>query len=399
LLTMEDESNFPLLTELSHLRAPGNNREFDHIEFKDKSISQVFSDLRTVFEKAVEKRIPEEVPYGILLSGGLDSSLVASIVVRHVRKNHKISQTQSQNGSAMKEAARRVRTFSIGLAGAPDLIHAKRVAEFLGTAHTECIFTVQEGIDALSRIIWHLETYDVTTVRASTPMFLLSRRVRAEGLKVVLSGEGSDEALGGYLYFFQAPTDSAFQNECVSRVRDLHASDCLRANKSTMAWGIEARVPFLDSKMLNYVMQIPGSLKRCKRNIKDQNDRIEKWVLRAAFSPENTDDNSVYLPDNVLWRQKEQFSDGVGYSWIDSLKSLAEEAVDDASWDARAVRFPQNTPETHEAYLYRAIFESHFQDTACLESVVAWKPRTDWGCDSDPSGRAQRAHDKTTTRK
>ncbi|KAJ1671126.1 asparagine synthetase, partial [Spiromyces aspiralis] len=269
------------------------------------------------------------------------------------------------------------------------------VAKFLRTAHHEFTYTIQEGLDAIPDVIYHLETYDVTTIRASTPMYLMSRRIKSYGVKMVLSGEGSDEVFGGYLYFHYAPSAEEFHKETVARVKNLHTSDCLRANKSTMAWGLEARVPFLDKEFLQVAMNIRPEDKQCSK------DLMEKAIIRRAFDIEFEGANfskkelteGPYLPQNVLWRQKEQFSDGVGYSWIDSLKETAEKKVSDEDFAKAAERFPHDTPATKEAYYYREIFEHIFPQEACLSSVVRWSPRTDWGCSSDPSGRAQGVHE------
>lgn len=260
---------------------------------------------------------------------------------------------------------------------------AKQVADFLGTDHHEFHFTIDEGIDRLADVIYNLETYDVTTIRASTPMYLMSRRIKALGIKMVLSGEGSDEMFGGYLYFHQAPNEEQFHEECVKRVKNLHLSDCLRANKSTMAWGLEVRVPFLDRDFLDVAMCIDPKEKLCVPGKK-----IEKYIMRKAFD----EPDDPYLPSQILWRQKEQFSDGVGYSWIDSLKANADSQVTDEEMAHAPVVFPHDTPTTKEAYFYRKIFEEHFPNKACLTTVKRWIPRLDWGCSADPSGRAQVAH-------
>ncbi|KAJ1569898.1 asparagine synthetase, partial [Nowakowskiella sp. JEL0078] len=342
----------------------------------------MYTAVRTTLEKAVKKRLMSEVPYGVLLSGGLDSSLIASIAMR-MRKEEDLPEDDDDMRSAISSSAAwpRLHSFSIGLPGSPDLKAALVVAKFLGTLHHSFTFTIYEGLDAIEEVIYHLETYDVTTVRASTPMYLLSRKIKAMGVKMVLSGEGSDEIYAGYLYFHDAPSAQGLHHECISRIQNLHTSDCLRANKSTMAWGLEARVPFLDKAFLDVSMtQVPAAAKLSSRA--PYNHRIEKYVLRKAFdTPENP-----YLPDEVLWRQKEQFSDGVGYSWIDSLKDQAELKVDDESFALAHERFPHDTPTTKEAYWYRTVFEKHFPQKACLESVVRWIPRKDWGCSEDPSG-------------
>ncbi|KAJ3206673.1 asparagine synthetase [Dinochytrium kinnereticum] len=350
----------------------------------------MYTALRTALEKSVKKRLMSEVPYGVLLSGGLDSSLIASIAMRMRRKEMEGSAEEDDDiRSAISSAAAwpRLHSFSIGLPGSPDLKAAQRAAQFLKTVHHAYTFTVQEGIDAISDVIWHLETYDVTTVRASTPMWLLSRKIKAMGVKMVLSGEGSDEIFGGYLYFHSAPTAQSLHHECITRIQNLHTSDNLRANKSTMAWGLEARVPFLDKAFLDTAMlQVPGNHKLSRRA--PYNHRIEKYVLRRAFDTKE----DPYLPDDILWRQKEQFSDGVGYSWIDSLKAHAESSISDDDFARAKMFFPHDTPTTKEAFWYRRIFERHYPQRACLESVVRWIPRKDWGCPEDPSGRAQAAH-------
>ena len=321
--------------------------------------------LRNSLIKAVKKRLLCEVPFGVLLSGGLDSSLICSIVARCLRDVNKQSDEYSD---AVKQASVwNLHTFSVGLENSPDLKAAKQVASYLNTIHHELTFTVQDGLDALSDVIYHLETYDVTTIRASTPMFLMSRKIKAHGIKMVLSGEGSDEIFGGYLYFHDAPNKKEFQQELINRINELHASDCLRANKSTMAWGLEARVPFLDQEFLNVAMMMDPEHKLCS-------DKMEKFVIRKAF---DTPDDP-FLPHDVLYRQKEQFSDGVGYSWIDSLKAHAEKKITDKVFSNRQIRFPRDTPQTKEAYYYRSLFEHHFPQPSCCESVNLWVPRLDW---------------------
>jgi asparagine synthase (glutamine-hydrolysing) len=334
--------------------------------------------LRTALEDAVVRRMMCDVPYGVLLSGGLDSSLVASIASRHAEK-------RVEDHERTKAWWPRLHSFCIGIDGAPDLIAARDVAGFLGTVHHEFHFTVQEGIDALPSVIWHLETYDVTTIRASTPMFFLSRRIKAMGVKMVLSGEGSDEVFGGYLYFHRAPNKDEFHKETVRRVKNLHYFDCLRANKSTMAWGVEVRVPFLDKKFLDVAMGIDPEMKLCG------NGKIEKYLIRSAF---DTKENP-YLPDSVLWRQKEQFSDGVGYSWIAGLKEHAEHQVSDEQFALRKEKYPVNTPETKEAFFYRSIFEQMFPEDSSIKTVYNWTPT--WSSSSDPSGRVQQVHQAHTS--
>lgn len=280
-------------------------------------------------------------------------------------------------------------TFSIGLKGAPDLLAAKEVADFLGTVHHEFHFTLDEGFDALSQVIYHTETYDVTTIRASTPMFLLARRIRAMGVKMVLSGEGADEVFGGYLYFHKAPSREEFHRETIRKISQLSKYDCLRANKSTAAWGVESREPFLDLDFLQVAMSIDPADKMIR------GERIEKYILRKAFD----DPDEPFLPDSVLWRQKEQFSDGVGYNWITGLKALAEEEVSGPEFEKAAVTFPHNTPANKEAFFYRKLFHSHFpQDDAAktvpggpsiacsTPAAVQWEKS--WQSIADPSGRA-----------
>jgi asparagine synthase (glutamine-hydrolysing) len=332
------------------------------------------TELRVAFEEAVIRRMMCDVPYGVLLSGGLDSSLVAAITARHAEK-------RIEDHERSRAWWPRLHSFCIGLQGAPDLAAASEVAKFLGTVHHEFHFTVQEGIDAIPNVIQHLETYDVTTIRASTPMFFLARRIKAMGVKMVLSGEGSDEVFGGYLYFHKAPNKEEFHKETVRRVKHLHYFDCLRANKSTAAWGVEVRVPFLDKRFLDVAMTIDPEMKLC-----GSNGKIEKHLLRSAF---DTKENP-YLPDNILWRQKEQFSDGVGYSWISTLKAHAEAQVSDKDWEAREQRFPYNTPQTREAFWYRSLFEEMFPQESAIKTVHAWIPT--WSASTDPSGRVQQVH-------
>lgn len=336
--------------------------------------------LRESLEQSVRRRLMTEVPYGVLLSGGLDSSLIASIAVRELEraKNDPEDDTSSYTGWP------KLHSFSVGLPGAPDLKAAKEVAKFIGTRHHEFTFTIEEGHDALKDVIYHLETYDVTTIRASTPMYLLSRKIKAMGVKMVLSGEGSDEIFGGYLYFHQAPDAKALHDETVSRVSKLHLADNLRANKSTMAWGLEARVPFLDVDFLEVAMNVDPEEKLIKPG------RIEKYIIRKAFDDKET----PYLPDNILWRQKEQFSDGVGYSWIDSLRDRAQNEVSDEQFATAAQRWPVDTPDTKEAFWYRSLFDELFPNPAAATTVERWIPRKDWGCSTDPSGRAQKVHEK-----
>lgn len=312
--------------------------------------------LRHTFENAVRKRLMAEVPYGVLLSGGLDSSLVASIAQRETMRMHEAAKATAQDSSdlvgiddsnqlATAPILQQLHSFSIGLPGAPDTEAALEVAKFLGTKHHAFTFTIQDGIDALSDVIYHLETYDVTTVRASTPMYLLSRKIKAMGVKMVLSGEGSDETFGGYLYFHAAPNKEEFHKETVRRIKNLHLADCLRANKSTSAWGLEARVPFLDKDFLETAMGVNPAEKMITK------DRIEKYILRRAFDTREEPNIKPYLPEKILWRQKEQFSDGVGYSWIDGLKDHAELHVTDEMMKNPKPEWGNDVPDTKEAYV------------------------------------------------
>ncbi|RCH79921.1 asparagine synthetase, partial [Rhizopus stolonifer] len=342
--------------------------------------------LRESLEQAVHKRLMAEVPYGVLLSGGLDSSLIASIAVRETEKVACGQKQDPKNHAFFANTQNAlIHSFSIGLEGSPDLVAARKVAKFLKTYHHEYTFTIQEALDAIQDVIFHLETYDVTTIRASTPMYLLSRKIKAFGVKMVLSGEGADEILGGYLYFDCAPNKEEFHRETVDRVMKLHTADCLRANKSTMAWGLEARVPFLDKTFLEVAMNIDPEAKLHDR----PRGLMEKYVLRKAFD----DPERPYLPRDILWRQKEQFSDGVGYSWIDSLKEASDHRVSNEMFQGAAMRWKRDVPTTKEAYMYREIFDHWFPQEACSASVIRWIPRADWGCPEDPSGRAQKVHD------
>ncbi|OCH95018.1 glutamine-hydrolyzing asparagine synthase [Obba rivulosa] len=369
--------------------------------------------LRETLEEAVRKRLMSEVPYGVLLSGGLDSSLIAAIAARETEKvaqmqtdlrRKKLQEAQSgpasPSGNGISEyetiaAWPRLHSFSIGLENSPDLLAARKAAAYLGTVHHEYVFTVQEGLDAIPDVIYHLETYDVTTVRASTPMYLLSRKIKAMGVKMVLSGEGSDEIFGGYLYFHAAPDAKSFHQECVRRVKNLHTADCLRANKSTMAWGLEARVPFLDKTFLEVAMNVNPKEKMFSKGAEqdvdaDGSPKMEKYILRKAF--DCAPDGKPYLPRSILWRQKEQFSDGVGYSWIDGMKDQAASVVSDEAFAKRAERWPEDTPDTKEAYYIREIFDGLFPLETAAKTAVRWIPRGDWGCSSDPSGRSVSLH-------
>jgi asparagine synthase (glutamine-hydrolysing) len=354
--------------------------------------------IRTTFEKAVRKRLMAEVPYGVLLSGGLDSSLVAAIAQRETLRVTEAAKQRIANGTStptpsssstdlvgIDEEAHldglpllaQLNSFSIGLPGSPDHKAAAEVAKFLGTRHHAFTFTIEDGLNALTDVIYHLESFDVTTIRASTPMFLLARKIKALGVKMVLSGEGSDEIFGGYLYFHAAPDKSAFHEECVRRVKNLHLSDCLRANKSTSAWGVEARVPFLDKAFLEVAMNIDPAEKLITK------ERIEKYILRQAFDPATTGGDK-YLPDNILWRQKEQFSDGVGYGWIDALKDTAEKMVSDEDMKNPKAIWGDDKPDSKEAYWYRCMFDEHFPPY-CASTVMRWTPT--WVKQTDPSGR------------
>lgn len=359
--------------------------------------------VRETFESSVRKRLMAEVPYGVLLSGGLDSSLVASIAQRETLRLKALALAQNGQSKGVQDEDHgeglvgiddenklstvtylpQLNSFSIGLPGSPDTKAALEVAKFLGTKHHDMTFTIEEGLNALSDVILHLETYDVTTIRASTPMFLLSRKIKAMGVKMVLSGEGSDEMFGGYLYFHNAPDKAAFHAETVKRIDNLHLSDCLRANKSTMAWGVEARVPFLDKQFLEVVMNIDPQEKMIVPG------RIEKYILRKAFDTSDEPDAKPYLPDNILWRQKEQFSDGVGYGWIDALKDNAELHVTDEMMKNPKPEWGNDIPDTKEAYWYRMMFDEHFPPY-CAETVMRWTPT--WSNQTDPSGRAIKVH-------
>jgi asparagine synthase (glutamine-hydrolysing) len=340
-------------------------------------------ELREAFERAVHRQMMSDVPYGVLLSGGLDSSLVAAVAARYARK-------RIEDNDASEAWWPRLHSFAIGLDGSPDLAAAEIAAQALGTVHHGFTYTFEEGLDALPEVIRHIETYDVTTIRASTPMFLLARRIKAMGVKMVLSGEGSDEIFGGYLYFHKAPNAREFHEETVRKIDALYNYDCLRANKSMMAWGVEPRVPFLDVEFLDVAMRMDAQYKMAGAR-PDGTRRIEKSILREAFDG--------YLPESILWRQKEQFSDGVGYGWIDGLKAHAQAQVSDRVFAAAASRFPVNPPQTKEAYLYRHIFEQFFPSAACAETVpggksiacsspaaIAWDAA--FATMADPSGRA-----------
>ncbi|MBD1431412.1 asparagine synthase B [Sphingobacterium sp. DN00404] len=347
---------------------------YDVVKDKETDLTK----LRQALEDAVQRQLMSDVPYGVLLSGGLDSSVIAAITKKFASK-------RIETGGKEEAWYPQLHSFAVGLKGAPDLIAAKKAADHIGTIHHEINFTIQEGLDAIRDVVYHLETYDVTTVRASTPMYLLSRVIKSMGIKMVLSGEGSDELFGGYLYFHKAPNAQEFHEETVRKLKKLYLYDCLRANKSLAAWGVEGRVPFLDKEFMDVAM----TLNPADKMIKD--GRMEKWVVRKAFED--------YLPESIAWRQKEQFSDGVGYSWIDTLKELAENNVSDVEFETAAVRFPVNPPKNKEEFLYRSIFESHFPSEAAamtvpsVKSVACSTPEAlAWDASfqnmNDPSGRA-----------
>ena len=314
-------------------------------EYKEKSAVE---DIREALTDAVKRQLMSDVPYGVLLSGGLDSSVISAIA-------EKYSEHRVENNGETKAWWPRLHSFAVGLKGAPDLAKARLVAEHIGTVHHEINYTIQEGLDAIRDVIYFIETYDVTTVRASTPMYLLARVIKSMGIKMVLSGEGADEIFGGYLYFHKAPNADEFHKETVRKLSKLYMYDCLRANKSLAAWGVEGRVPFLDKEFLDVAMNIDPELKMCP------GETVEKKVVREAFSD--------MLPAEVAWRQKEQFSDGVGYSWIDTLKQITASAVSDEQMAHAAERFPINPPQNKEEYYYRSIFAEHFPSDSAARSV------------------------------
>ncbi len=341
--------------------------------------------IRDSLEDAVRRQLMSDVPYGVLLSGGLDSSVISAIA-------QKYSEMRIEDDSKTKAYWPRLHSFAVGLKGAPDLAKAKLVADHIGTVHHEINYTIQEGLDAIRDVIYFIETYDVTTVRASTPMYLLARVIKSMGIKMVLSGEGADEIFGGYLYFHKAPDAKAFHEETVRKLSKLHLYDCLRANKSLSAWGVEGRVPFLDKEFLDVAMRTNPEAKMCS------GDTIEKKIVREAFAD--------MIPEAVAWRQKEQFSDGVGYSWIDTLKTVTAAAVSDEQMEHAAERFPINPPKNKEEYYYRSIFAEHFPSDSAARSVpseasVACSTAValEWDAAfrnmNDPSGRAVKGvHEK-----
>ena len=354
--------------------------DYDAVKDNKTEIAEV----RQALEDAVHRQLMSDVPYGVLLSGGLDSSVTSAIAKKYAERRIEADD---------KEQAwwPQLHSFSVGLEGSPDLKAARKVADHIGTVHHEIKFTIQEGLDAIKDVIYQLETYDITTIRASTPMYLMARVIKSMGIKMVLSGEGADELFGGYLYFHKAPNAKEFHEETVRKLSKLHMYDCLRANKSLAAWGIEGRVPFLDKEFIDVAMRINPQDKMIN------GERMEKWVVRKAFED--------MLPESVVWRQKEQFSDGVGYSWIDTLKEVVDAEVTDEQLENAHFRFPIQTPQNKEEYYYRTIFESHFpSDTAALsvpqEPSVACSTKIALEWDeafknmNDPSGRAvAKVHD------
>ena len=348
--------------------------EYDAVKENETSIEK----LREALEAAVHRQLMSDVPYGVLLSGGLDSSITSAVAKKYAEK-------RIESGDTDGAWWPRLHSFSVGLEGSPDLAAAQKVADHIGTVHHEIKFTIQEGLDAIKDVIYNLETYDITTIRASTPMYLMARVIKSMGVKMVLSGEGADEVFGGYLYFHKAPNAQEFHEETVRKLSKLHMYDCLRANKSLAAWGIEGRVPFLDKEFMDVAMSINPQDKMIN------GERMEKWVLRKAFES--------YLPESVAWRQKEQFSDGVGYSWIDTLKELVNEKISDEQLANAKFKFPIQTPTNKEEYYYRSIFAEHFpSDAAALsvpqEASVACSTKIALEWDeafknmNDPSGRA-----------
>ena len=358
----------------------------DWMEYDNVKDNPASSDaIRDSLCAAVKRQMMSDVPYGVLLSGGLDSSVISAITESYAE--HRI-ETDSQSRAWWP----RLHSFAVGLKGAPDLAKARQVADYIGTVHHEINYTIQEGLDALRDVIYFIETYDITTVRASVPMYLLARVIKSMGIKMVLSGEGADEIFGGYLYFHKAPSAEEFHKETVRKLSKLHQYDCLRANKSLSAWGVEGRVPFLDKEFLDVAMRTNPKAKMCSiLPDSDQKASMEKRIVREAFED--------MLPEEVAWRQKEQFSDGVGYSWIDTLKKITSEAVTYEQMAHAAERFPINTPLCKEEYYYRSIFEEHFPSESAARSVpheasvacstaVALEWDEAWKNMNDPSGRA-----------
>ena len=359
-------------------------KEYDAVKDNETSIQEI----KEALEAAVHRQLMSDVPYGVLLSGGLDSSVTSAIAKKYAQK-------RVESGDTTDAWWPQLHSFYVGLEGSPDLAAAQKVADHIGTVHHEIKFTIQEGLDAIKDVIYNLETYDTTTIRASTPMYLMARVIKSMGIKMVLSGEGADELFGGYLYFHKAPNAKEFHQETVRKLDKLHMYDCLRANKSLAAWGIEGRVPFLDKEFMDVAMRINPQDKMIN------GERMEKWVVRKAFED--------MLPESVAWRQKEQFSDGVGYSWIDTLKEIVEKEVSDEQMKNAHFRFPVQTPLNKEEFYYRTIFESHFPSEAaalCVpqEPSVACSTKIALEWDeafknlNDPSGRAvAKVHDKAYT--
>ena len=353
------------------------NRDWTDYEAVKENQTKI-DELHDALEAAVHRQLMSDVPYGVLLSGGLDSSVTSALAKKYADK-------RVESGDTQEAWWPRLHSFSVGLEGSPDLAAAQKVADHIGTVHHEIKFTIQEGLDAIKDVIYNLETYDITTIRASTPMYLMARVIKSMGVKMVLSGEGADELFGGYLYFHKAPSSEEFHKETVRKLEKLHMYDCLRANKSLAAWGIEGRVPFLDKEFMDVAMRLNPDDKMIN------GERMEKWVVRKAFEK--------YLPESVAWRQKEQFSDGVGYSWIDTLKEIVEKEISDEQLANAKYKFPIQTPTSKEEFYYRSIFASHFpSDTAALcvpqEASVACSTKTALEWDesfknmNDPSGRA-----------
>lgn len=385
LCSMDVAANSPLTTVNCQLPTVNFHRwyerdwmQYDGMQWATSDRKEAVQMVKEGLMAAVKRQLMSDVPYGVLLSGGLDSSVVSAIAKLYAAKR---IETNDKHDAWWPQ----LHSFAVGLKGAPDLAKAQEVAKHIGTVHHEVNYTVQEGLDAIRDVIYYTETYDVTTVRASTPMYLLARVIRSMGIKMVLSGEGADEIFGGYLYFHKAPDAKAFHEETVRKLKKLHFYDCLRANKSLMAWGIEGRVPFLDKEFLDVAMRIDPVLKMCPGKT------IEKAVVREGFAD--------LLPESVAWRQKEQFSDGVGYSWIDTLKTVTAEAVSDEQMAHAAERFPINPPLCKEEYYYRSIFEEHFPSPSAARSVnqeasVACSTAIalEWDAAfknmNDPSGRA-----------
>lgn len=368
-------------------KAPGMKPWYkrDWMEYDNVKDNPASSDaIRKSLCAAVKRQMMSDVPYGVLLSGGLDSSVISAITESYAERR---IETDSQSRAWWP----RLHSFAVGLKGAPDLAKARLVADYIGTVHHEINYTIQEGLDALRDVIYFIETYDITTVRASVPMYLLARVIKSMGIKMVLSGEGADEIFGGYLYFHKAPSAEEFHKETVRKLSKLHQYDCLRANKSLSAWGVEGRVPFLDKEFLDVAMRTNPKAKMCSLNGSDPKASMEKRIVREAFED--------MLPEEVAWRQKEQFSDGVGYSWIDTLKKITSEAVTDEQMAHAAERFPINTPLCKEEYYYRFIFEEHFPSESAARSVpheasvacstaVALEWDEAWKNMNDPSCRA-----------